>query len=296
MLVKDLTAANVNMYPEVQVLEIKETLAAKYKDLKFRDGIDRYIAVDGEVVKMASNDYGLLNNKQFFGQFEDLLNNAGINYSRRAVNNRNRSFKVDYILEDESFHLEVKSSHPKAKDVLKPMITAVNSYDGSQKTIGSFAGFRQVCTNGLHVATTQIGFGIRHRGNMLEVVMPKIEDLITQFMDNEFYSLHKKFDVLAEKPVPNIEQFVKYVLGKSGLAKYEKSEKNPDEPSKAAEHIIATITRESEQLGTKPNLWLGYNAFNEYIHNSNNKLFTLKEEADKKMFATIEEMANTNYR
>lgn len=288
MLVKDLTP-DVNIYPTVQVVDL-----AKKTGLKMRDGLDNLIAVDGEVVKVASKQYGLLENNQFYGKFESLLDDAGIQYSRRATNNRNRNFKVDYILEDESFHIEIGGKYAKAKgiDRIKPMVTAINSYDGSQKTIGGFAGFREVCTNGLHVASMQIGFGIRHRGNMIEIVMPKIEDLIVQFMDNEFYSLHKKFDVLAESPVPNIEQFVKYVLGKTGLAKYEKSEKNPDEPSKAAEHIIATMTRESEQLGVKPDLWLGYNAFNEYIHNANNKLFTLKEEADKKMFATIMEMAN----
>lgn len=289
MLVKDLTSKDVNIYPEVKVYDIAELTG-----LNMRDGLDNFIEVDGEVVKVASKEYGLLDNKEFYGKFEELLDGAGINYTRRAVNNRNRNFKVDYILEDESYHIEIGGRYAKANGVdrIKPMISAINSYDGSQKTTGSFAGFRQICSNGLHIASMQIGFGIRHRGNMLEVVMPKIEDLIAQFMDNEFYSLHKKFDVLAEKPVPNIEQFVKYVLGKTGLAKYEKSEKNPDEPSKAAELIIATMTRESEQLGVKPDLWLGYNAFNEYIHTANNKLFTLKEEADKKMFATIMEMAN----
>jgi hypothetical protein len=289
MLIKDNNLRNDNIYPEVRVINIAEKTG-----LKMREGLDNFIEVDGEVVKVASADYGLLDNKEFFGKFEKSLDDAGISYSRRAINNRNRNFKVDYILEDESLHINIGGKYAKAKgiDRIKPMLTAITSYDGSQKTIGGFAGFRKVCENGLHVADMQIGFGIRHRGNMLEIVMPKIEDLIAQFMDNEFYTLHKKFDVLAEKPVPNIEQFVKYVLGKTGLAKYEKSEKNPDEPSKAAEHIIATMTKESAQLGVTPDLWLGYNAFNEYIHNANNKLFTLKEEADKKMFATIMEMAN----
>lgn len=278
-----------DIYQPVEVVNI-----SKLTGLKMRDGLDNFIKVDGEVVKVASKDYGLITNQQFFGQFENLLDSAGIQYSRRAINNRNRNFAVDYILEDESFHVEIGAKYKGARgvDTVKPMIRAINSYDGSQQTIGKFGGYRKVCENGLHVAELQIGFKVRHRGNVVEVVFPKIEDLIAQFMDNEFYSLHKKFEVLAEGIVPDVNEFVKYVLGQTGLAKYEKSEKNPDEPSKAAEHIIATINREAGELGVQPNLWLGYNAFNEYIHNSNNKLFTLKQEADKAMFATIMQMAN----
>lgn len=283
--------ANVNIYPAVEVIDI-----AKLTGLKMREGLENFIKVDGEVVKVASKDYGLVKNEDFFGKFESLLADAGILYSRRATNNRNRNFKVDYILEDESFHVNIGSKYKDAKgiDTVKPMISAINSYDGSQQTIGGFAGFRKVCDNGLHVAQMQIGFKVRHRGNVTEIIFPKIEELIAQFMDNEFYTLHKKFDVLAESVVPDINEFVKYVLGKTGLAKYEKSEKNPNDPSKAAEYIIDVMQRESAELGTPANLWLGYNAFNEYIHNSNNKLFTLKEEADKKMFATIMQMAAVN--
>jgi len=278
---------SANIYPKVEVVNIAEKTG-----FKMRAGLDNFIVVDGEVVKVASKEYGLAKNEQFFGAFEEKLDAAGILYTKRAANNRNRNFKVDYILQDESFHINIKSDKKGAADVLKPMITAINSYDGSQQTIGGFAGYREVCSNGLHIAEMQIGFKLRHRGNIVEIVLPKIEDLIAQFMDNEFYTLSKKFEVLAESPVPNINEFVKYVLGKTGLAKYEKSEKQPDEPSKAAEHIIATMQTESQKLGVVPNLWLGYNAMNEYIHNSNNKLFTLKEEADKKMFAAIMEMAN----
>jgi hypothetical protein len=280
---------NDDIYQPVSVVDIAEKTG-----LKMRPGLDNFIVVDGEVVKVASKEYGLITNAQFYGQFEQLLDDAGIAYSRRAINNRNRNFAVDYILEDDSFHIEVGSKYQGAKgvDTIKPMIRAINSYDGSQQTIGKFGGYRKVCENGLHVADLVVGFNLRHRGNMVELVMPKIEDLIAQFMDNEFYTLHKKFDVLAENVVPDINEFVKYVLGATGLAKYEKSEKNPDEPSKAAQLIIDTMQREANDLGTPANLWLGYNAFNEYIHTANEKLFTLKQDADKAMFNTILEMAN----
>lgn len=276
---------NDNIYQPVELVNItKET------GVQTRAGIDNFIKVDGQVVHVASANYGFVSNEQFYGKFENALDEAGIKYSSRAQNKSNRAFAVDYILEDDRFHINVKQGN--VIDGVKPMIRAINSYDGTQKTIGQFGTFREICSNGLYVTDLKVGFKISHRGNVVDVVMPKIEELIAMFMDNEFYSLHKKFEVLAEKPVPDINEFVKYVLGKSGLAKYEKSEKNPDEPSKTAQIIIDTMQREASELGTTPNLWLGYNAFNEYIHTANEKLFTVKQDADKLMFNTILEMAN----
>lgn len=127
---------------------------------------------------------------------------------------------------------------------------------------------------------------------MEQLVIPKIEDLIAAFTDNEFYSLHKKFEVMAEKPISDIEGFVKYTLGKTGLFKYEKSEKNPEEASIGAQFIIDVINDEAQKLGTKPNLWLGYNAFNEYIHTQNKKIFMLQERADRQLFNAILEQVN----
>jgi hypothetical protein len=281
---------NDNIY-----IPVTEADASMITGFKMRPGFDKFIIADGEIVNLVSNGYNLIPNEQFFGQFETLLDNAGIQYSKRASNYRNQNFKVDYILEDDAYHVNIgdKFKNAKGVDTIKPMLTAINSYDGSVRTVGGFSGFRKICENGLHVAHMKIGFSLRKRGaNTMEIIMPKIEELIAQFMDNEYYTIQKKFNVLAEGVVPDINEFVKYVLGKTGLAKYEKSEKNPDEPSKIAQQIIDTIQKEAGQLGATPNLWLGYNAFNEYIHGVESKPFFEKERADKKIFNTILEMVN----
>lgn len=241
-----------------------------------------------KVVNTVSSKYGFLPNEIFMPMIEERLEGAGINYIRQSINRDNVAFAVDYILEDENFHINVKNG----KDKIKPMIRVINSYNGSSKTEGHFGFFREVCTNGLHTASDKLNFAIRHRGNMQEIVIPKIEDLIVAFMDNEYYSIHKKFEVLAEKAISDVEGFVKYTLGETGLLKYGKSEKNPDDPSIGAQFIIDVINKESEQLGTKPNLWLGYNAFNEYIHTQNQQIFMLQERADRKLFDAVMAQAN----
>lgn len=241
-----------------------------------------------KVVNTTSSKYGFLPNEIFMPLIEERLDGAGIQYVKQTINRDSTSFAIDYILQDESFHVNVK----KSGDIIKPMMRIINSYDGSSQTEGHFGSFREVCSNGLHTASTQLNFKLRHRGNMEELVVPKIEDLIAAFMDNEYYSLHKKFEVMAEKPLTDVEGFVKYTLGKTGLFKYEKSEKNPEEASIGAQYVIDVINAEAKELGTKPNLWLGYNAFNEYIHTQNKKIFMLQERADHKLFDAV--MAQVN--
>lgn len=270
---------------------------AELTGLDTRLGIEKFLTTDKHpgkpedgriIIANVSDKYGFLANETFYPQIEQRLDGAGINYQKRSINRQNRSFTVDYILDDQNMHVNIK----KGKDLIKPMIRVVNSYDGSNQTTGHFGFFRQICSNGLHVADMQLNFKVRHRGDMFEIVMPKIEDLLSAFMDNEYYSLHKKFEALAEKPISDIEGFVKYTLGKTGLFKYEKSEKNPEEASLGAQYIIDVINAEANELGTKPNLWLGYNAFNEYIHTQNNKQFGLQEQADRRLFDAILEQVN----
>lgn len=237
-----------------------------------------------KAINTFSKEYGLLPNETFIPAIEERLNNAGIIFERRAISrSEGTRFAVDYILADDNYHTKVKSN----RDIIKPMIRVVNSYDGSSQTEGHFGFFRQVCSNGLHIAETKLNFKLRHRGNIVELTMPKIEELIVAFMDNEFYEIQRKFQVLSESPITNIEDFVQYTLGETGLLKYSKSEQNPDAPSIGAQFIIDTIKREATTVNSEPNLWLGYNAFNEYIHTQNEKLFQFQQKIDRSMFDAI---------
>lgn len=241
-----------------------------------------------KAVNAVSPDYGLLPNETFIPAIEERLHGAGVNFSRRSIARNNTAFAIDYILDDDNYHTKVKNN----RDIIKPMIRVLNSYDGSSQTEGHFGFYRQVCSNGLHVAEMQLKFRVRHRGNIVELTMPKIEELIAAFMDNEFYAIQKKFQVLSESPITDLEGFVKYTLGQTGLFKYQKSEKNPNDPSLGAQFIIDTIKREAEEVKTEPNLWLGYNAFNEYIHTQNQRAFMLQERSDRVLFDAIMEQVN----
>jgi len=266
---------NVLVTSEVVPLE-------KLTGIASRRGLENAIVCENQIVNVVSNSYGHLPNEKFFLGVEEKLIDADIYYQQRSINRDNRSFVVDYILADDRYKVEVKGD----KDILRPMLRFVNSYDGSCKTSGSFGFWRKVCDNGLHVAQTHIGFSVKHSGAIADIVMPKLDEIVGQFMDNEFFTLKRKFEVLAERPVTNLEGYVKATAKSLGLFKYESSDKNP-EPSANARFIFDVVERETRQLNTRPNEWIVYNAFNELIHGKLKKTFDQQRTLDERLFETI---------
>jgi len=261
---------------------------SKLTGIPVRQRFANAVISEGQIVNLVSGSYGHLPNEVFFTAVEEALINADVNYMTRSINRENRSFAVDYILNDESFHINIKNG----MDKLRPMLRFTNSYDGTCKTSGHFGFFREVCSNGLHVANTNIGFSVYHKRSIGKVVLPEIGGLVKKFMDNEFYSLHKKFEVLAEKKISDLNEFVKMTCEEMKIFSFGASEKNPTEPGANARLVIDAINRESRLLDTAPNLWLGYNAFNEVLHGKLKKTFEKQKTIDSKLFETILEFAN----
>lgn len=277
---------NDNVYVTSEVKPLPEISSTP-----FRKGLDAVVISNGVVVNVVSSSYGHLPNEDFFAQAESAIIDAGLKYSIKSINRDDRQFAVDYILDDPSYVIKIKGSgamEGQNPDTLKPMLRFVNSYDGMAKASGSFGFHRRVCTNGLMVATQVVGFKVLHKGMIAQVVLPKIAPLIQEFMSNEFYELSKKFEVLAERAIkPNeLELWVKNVADKTKLFTYEASAKNP-EPSLNARLVLETIRREAQELGTEPNYWLGYNAFNEVLHGKLKKGFDKQKALDSMLLDTI---------
>lgn len=252
---------------------------AELTGMPVRKGLENALISEGQVVNVVSESYGHLPNEKFFTEVEARLINEGIGYRTRSINRDNRSFAVDYILDDDKFQIRVKNG----LDKLRPMLRYVNSYDSSNPTSGYFGFFRELCANGVHVSHSKIGFKVRHRGDIVEVVLPEIRSLVAQFMDNEFYSLHRKFEVLAERPIKDVKDFVKVTAAHFKLFQFQCSAKNP-EPSLNARLVLDTIYREADELETKPTFWIGYNAFNAILHGKLKKTFDAQKNLDAKIF------------
>ena len=276
---KNLEQDNVFVHSSIQPL-------SDLTGIESRRGLEHVILSEGKIVNVVSKTYGHLPNENFFVEVERQLIEADINYSTRSINRENRSFAVDYILNDENFHVQIKNG----LDSLKPMLRFTNSYDGSTRTSGNFGFFRQVCSNGLHVGETGIGFSVKHKGKIASVVIPEISKIIAKVMDNEFYTLKRKFEVLAEKPITNLSEFVEYVSKENGVFKFAKSDTNPA-PSLLAQTVIDTIKDEAILLNMPPNFWHGYNAFNEVIHTKLKKPFDQQRRLDTQVFNSILSLA-----
>lgn len=110
-------------------------------------------------------------------------------------------------------------------------------------------------------------------------VVPEIRLMVEKFMDNEYYSLHRKFEVLAERPIKDLKDFVKVTAEKFKLFQYECSAKSP-EPSLNARMVLDIIHREGRLLQAQPTLWVGYNAFNAVLHGKLKKTFKAQKQLE----------------
>ncbi len=261
---------------------------AELTGMPVKKGISNVVVVEGKIVHAVSPTYGFMPNEKYFYEVERALIEADIQYVTNSVNRDNTNFKVDYILNDDSYHVELKNIN----DRILPMISFTSSLDGGPQT-GSFGFYREVCSNSLHIAQTKVGFKVLHRSKITELILPNIKTLVETFMSNEYYELRKKFDVMHDTPIKDIKEFVKFTCNETGLDlfKFAASEKNPDTPSKTAKEVMATIEKEAKALETEPNLWLGYNAFNEVI-NKTKKAFGTQRRTDIKLFDAVLEMVN----
>lgn len=249
--------------------------------IKTRRGLENAIISNGKIVNVVSSSYGHIPNELFFKQAEQLLIDGGLSYQKRTINRNDRSFITDFIIVDDN-QFNLKNSD----DSILPMLRFKNSYDGSEKTSGHFGFYRKVCSNGLHVAQAEIAFSMKHNRNAEELIIPKLQQLFQKFLDNEYYEVLGKFEQMKTIEIIDTKKFVRTLLQEIKLFRYECSDTN-EEPSKKSREVLEILDTETVLLGQKPNLWLGYNAFNSVLHNNLKKSFTQQEQLDKKLFETI---------
>ncbi len=249
-----------------------------------RRGLENIILSNGKIVNVVSASYGHIPNELFFKQAERMLVNARLQFHKRTVNRDDRSFITDFIIEDKN-QFTIKND----ADAILPMLRFKNSYDGKEKTSGHFGFYRKVCSNGLHIARSEVAFSIKHSRNCTELILPCLDRLFKAFVSNEYYDIILKFEKMKEVEIIDTKAFVKDILEETKLFRYECSDKN-DNPSKKSREVLEKLSCEAIILNENPNLWLGYNAFNSVLHNTLKKSFSQQEKLDKVLFNAVYEM------
>lgn len=252
--------------------------------MRGRSGYDLAVVSGGRIVNIVSNRYGHLPNEVFFHEVFMKMDDTGMEYDYRAINRNDQSFALDIILTDPKVRIDVKGTD----DEITPMLRFTNSYDGSGQTSGSFGFFRKVCQNGLHVSHTAIGFKTKHHANVQSIVLPEISGLMTKFMDNEFYTLRRVFEVMYDCVETKPLDYIKHVCDRTKVFAYHTTPKSAT-VSKLALSVLDIAEREAVELGTPVNRWLLYNGFNHVIHNDLVRPFREQATLDAKLF---EIMAN----
>ncbi|TPN84509.1 DUF932 domain-containing protein [Aquimarina algicola] len=120
-----------------------------------RSGLENVIISNGKIINVVSARYGHILNELFFKQAEQKLLDAGLNFHKRTINRDDRSFIMDFIIEDHN-QFTIKND----KDTILPMLRFKNSYDGREKTSGHFGFYRKICSNGLHIAQAEVAFSM----------------------------------------------------------------------------------------------------------------------------------------
>jgi hypothetical protein len=113
--------------------------------------------------------------------------------------------------------------------------------------------------------------------------MPKIDELIRIFIDNEFYTIRRRFEVMAETLVENPKEYLRQLCHSTNVFQYEASSVN-DGPSANARLVLEIAETEARHLQTPVNQWLMYNAVNNVIHNKLKMTFQTQQGLDAKVF------------
>lgn len=262
-----------NVFVNVEMKSVKEITG-----MPSISRLTNAVISEGKIVNIVSDRYALIDNSQLYTAVEERLVNADVEYKTSSTNKDNCSFAVDYILENGTQRIG-------DNDIIQPLFRFTNSYDGTCKTQGTFGLFRQICSNGLHIAQSEISFNFKHTKNNATLLIPRLEELIQHYLETEYYELNKKINLLSDIKI-DAEKFTKYVCEKSKLFSFEKNIRNT-ETSEYATRVINTIFSESKILGVEPSAWLGYNAFNEVLHSELNFNFNVKQEKDMSLFELV---------
>lgn len=281
---------NDNVYGDVAIVKTEELLG-----MPVSQKMAQTIISNGKGVHTCSPSYGLLPNKDFFGKMEHELIEQNIGYKTRSFNLDESRFYVDYILDDESKVITIKDAKTGVDDTIVPMIRLTNSYDGTLKKAGYLGFFRKVCHNGMHMTHSQIEFSIKAtKGNMGSFV-PKIDDIVKRFLENEMYGIKDKIDIMKVHFIDEkqIFQWIDDLATQEKVFRFDISDDNKN-PSLNSKLVHDIVIRDANATDTEPNAWLLYSAFNEVIHGKMKKPFTDQKMLDTKVFNNVSQLVGAS--
>lgn len=239
----------------VKIVDL-EADSAHFPGLRFGSKYSQavYLPSFNKIVNMAGSNYKLTPNAEFFTPlYDELVKTFGHSQINiKTINEDDSRFVTDFVINNKELRIA-------KKDVIKLMVRARNSYDGTQKASIEFLAYRQVCTNGLHAWTTYESEGLskgilKHNADI---------SALLQGLGSSLNSL--KLNIDRFKPFTD-----RIVTGHELDTVMErlKSIKGPVSfPKKILPEVPAKIEEEMAVLGShEVSAWQVYNGFNYFLN------------------------------
>lgn len=282
------TAATVNLnellFP-VQVIDNPANTNSEYSKIVVGQTYD-----NGEMhLNYCSPRYELVPNADIFPHVESILRGNDIKFTVTYNHINHVRFYADYIITDDDYAYRVQGG-----DLIRPKLSVQHSYNGLTKYAINFGYYRLICSNGLVIPLDEMSeFNLSIVGKHTKVInrsLAMLNQMLVNFANNApeiTGAITRKFEVLGDRAVNNVENRIKEVLSASGIIAVENSKFN------TVQDIVARITKEANDTALpyngRVNDWLVYNGINQYINDDtlNKAIPEKRRETDQKVLEYI---------
>ena len=230
-----------------------------------------------KILHLAGRNYTLVRNDELISPINDKLvsmfGSSGLEIE--CFNEDDRRFSARFILKDKVLQIA-------NKDFVNAMIEIQNSYDGTLRHSISLSFYRQICSNGLMGWRKESTISHKHNSDYLlnlEAVLVRLDKL-----DGDLSKFRKLTErILTTKEIEEISVSIREM-------KYDAF------PKKLIGEVPLQMYQEAQELKTKPNAWLLYNAYNRFLNHDDRVglAIDVKERVDRNVLATITQKLHLN--
>lgn len=262
---KDLTTEEIFNLP-VEKIPIKETFNG-YSALPYTNyAICIKKGEEKIIVGLCSKKFGIIPCSNLFPVLETEMNKNQYFFEKKYLHQNYCRFYVEYIFNNEmEFGLN--------REIIKPSIKIIHSYNGSLKYTINFGFWRKVCSNGLYGFNFVFSLGFKHTMDNIEKIINESMEKLDIFFDKiEEIKFH--YSALEKRKIIKYEDRVRLIADKTKF------------PRKSILPVIERIKVES--IGGEVNDWIIYNSFNYVLNNSDFKIYEEEKiKLDIKIFNQI---------
>jgi hypothetical protein len=204
------------------------------------------------IVGLCSKKFGIIPCSDLFPVLEKEIIKNEYKFTKHYIHQDYCKFYVEYIFENPlEFGLN--------KEIIKPSIKIVHSYNGSLKYTINFGFWRKICNNGLYGFSSTFSINYKHTMDNVEKIINESLEKLNKFFDKieeikiEYLKLEQK------QIIGSFEDRVRLIADKTGF------------PKKSILPVIERIKVES--IGGQVNDWIIYSAFNYILNNADFKIY-----------------------